>query len=196
MEGAPSTRPSLLARIRDHADGDAWRVFVDLYTPLIKSLAIRQGLQDADAADVAQDVLKTVASSIQNLDYDPQRGSFRGWLYTVTRSRILDYRRGQIRASRVALVDEGAVALDALPAPPDDPNWDRDYERQLFTWAMEQIRDEFRPATWEAFRRTAIEETPGPIVAEQLEMSLGAVHVARSRVLARLKEFVKPFLDE
>ncbi|MGR5411090.1 RNA polymerase sigma factor, partial [Vibrio sp. PNB22_8_2] len=82
QQPAPDTRPSLLVRIRDGGDAEGWRLFVDLYGPLVYGFARRQGLQDADAADLTQDVFQSVAGAVRRLDYDPRKGSFRGWLYT------------------------------------------------------------------------------------------------------------------
>jgi hypothetical protein len=85
MGDSPVTRPSLLVRIRDSRDAQAWCQFVDIYAPLIHGYARKHGLQDADAADLTEDVLGIVARSIPKLEYDPKRGSFRGWLFTIVR---------------------------------------------------------------------------------------------------------------
>src|SRR2546421_11891451 len=100
MSESPGTRASLLIRIRDSEDKDAWRQFVALYAPLIHGLARRRGLQDADAADLTQEVLRSVTAAIPGLDYDPARGSFRGWLFTVTRRRIHDFLDGRARCEQ------------------------------------------------------------------------------------------------
>src|SRR5262245_60824978 len=86
MGQAPSTRGSLIVRLRDPKDADAWRQFIDLYGSLIYSFSRKKGLQDADAADLMQEVLRSVAGAAGRLNYDPRRGSFRGWLYTITRN--------------------------------------------------------------------------------------------------------------
>src|SRR5215470_1143371 len=87
MGDAAGTRPSLLIRIRDPGDAEAWGQFVALYGPLIYQFARKQGLQDADAADLTQIVLQAVIDAMKRLDYDPERGSFRGWLYKVVRNQ-------------------------------------------------------------------------------------------------------------
>src|SRR5688500_2309100 len=87
MAESNMTRPSLLVQIRDAQNEQAWSQFVDLYAPLIYGFARKQGLQDADAADLTQEVLRTVAKSVQGLEYDPARGSFRGWLFTIVRNK-------------------------------------------------------------------------------------------------------------
>src|SRR5687767_693005 len=100
MNPNPETRASLLVRIRDGSDDEAWRLFVDLYGPLVYAFGRRNGLQDADAADLTQDVLQSVAGAVRGLEYDPRRGSFRGWLHTVARNRLLDFhRKRQTRGS-------------------------------------------------------------------------------------------------
>ena len=195
MGESPATRPSLLVRIRDTGDRQAWSQFVEVYAPLVYGFARKHGLQDADAADLTQDVMQSVAGAVRALAYDPRRGSFRGWLHTVARNRLLDFRRKrQARGSGDTAVQ---AVLEAQPAPPEpDPDWDRDYERRVFAWAAERVRVEFREPTWRAFWLTAVEGRPGDEAAAELGLSLGAVHVAKSRVLARLKETVRPLLEE
>ena len=89
MNASPNTRQSLLIRIRDTRDELAWREFVEMYAPLIHAYGRRRGLQDADAADIAQQVLQSVALAIPGFQYNPTQGSFRGWLFTVTRNHLL-----------------------------------------------------------------------------------------------------------
>src|SRR5687768_4041800 len=88
MALAPPTRPSLLVRLGDPRDGQAWAEFVDVYAPLVYGHARKHGLQDADAADLTQDVLRAVSGSVGRLEYNPERGSFRGWLFTVVRNKL------------------------------------------------------------------------------------------------------------
>ena len=95
MSEPPGTRASLLIRIRNPDDREAWRQLVALYAPLIHGLARQRGLQDADAADLTQEVLRAVAVAAPGLVYDPDRGSFRGWLYTVTCHKVHDFLHGR-----------------------------------------------------------------------------------------------------
>ncbi len=97
---AMQTRPSLLIRLRDVADADAWRTFVATYAPLVHRFGRRQGLQDADAADLTQDVLGEVCRAIRSFEYEPARGRFRDWLLVITRrrsARFQERRRGTRR---------------------------------------------------------------------------------------------------
>src|SRR5688572_14345492 len=116
MHEPPITRPSLLVRIRDTRDKDAWRQFVEVYAPLIYRFARKCRLQDADASDVTQEVLRAVARASKGLDYDPQRGTFRAWLLTVVRSKLCNFlarRRRQVQAAGDA---ETEALLAGLPA--------------------------------------------------------------------------------
>jgi RNA polymerase sigma-70 factor (ECF subfamily) len=178
----------LLARIRDPKDGRAWAEFVDLYAPLVYGYARRQGLQDADAADLTQDVLRAVAGAAGRLEYDPGRGRFRGWLFTVVRNKLRNFQTARGRREQGTGDTAAHERLQQAPAPEVPGDWDREYERRLFAWAAERVRGGFAEPTWQAFWRTAVEGQKPRDVAAGLGLSVGAVYVARSRVLARLRK--------
>jgi RNA polymerase sigma factor (sigma-70 family) len=189
----PATRPSLLLRLRDEADQEAWRQFVDLYAPLIYGLGRRRGLQDADAADLTQEVFRLVAAAVKRLDYDPRHGTFRAWLYVVARNKLSDF----VAARKPADCGSGDTAHQLfLQEQPERETefWDREYERRVFAWAADQVRGEFKDATWLAFQLVAVEGKSGQEAASTLGMSLGAVYMAKSRVLARLKQQVQQLI--
>ena len=190
MADPPTTRPSLLVRLRDARDGQAWGQFVDVYAPLIYGYARRRGLQDADAADLTQEVLGRVARSAARLDYDPARGTFRGWLFRVVRNELADF--GTARKRHRPGSGDTAVKrrLEEEPAPSADEvaEWEREYERQLFARACDQVRRDFQESTWQAFWLTAIHGKSGKDVAGVLGVSTAAVYLAKRRVTERLKE--------
>src|SRR5919109_722672 len=92
MADIPPTRASLLLRLRDPHDEAAWGEFVNLYVPLVYGYLCKQGLQDADAADLCQDVLGAVAGAVGRLEYDPAKGAFRNWLFTIVRRKLANWR--------------------------------------------------------------------------------------------------------
>ncbi|MCE9530096.1 MAG: RNA polymerase sigma factor [Planctomycetes bacterium] len=152
MQVLPLTRASLLVRIQDSQDAEAWRQFFDLYAPVVYGFARRRGLQDADAADLMQDVLRSVVTAAGRLNYDPERGTFRGWLFTVSRNKIFNFLDKQRRQVRGAGDENGQQRMEEVPAPEvDREEWDRDYERRRFTWAADRVRNDFQEATWQAF---------------------------------------------
>jgi RNA polymerase sigma-70 factor (ECF subfamily) len=156
----------------------------------------RHGVQEADAADVTQDTLQKVASAIHRLEYDREKGRFRGWLLTITRHSLIKHLTRASRAVR-GTGDTGVQQLlDARGgcgdgAGEDDSRlWDRECQRQLVDVAMESVRCEFEMRSWRAFYASIVEERPVSDVADELGMSVGAVYVARSRVTARLRRTV------
>jgi RNA polymerase sigma-70 factor (ECF subfamily) len=193
MAEPPLTRPTLLARLKDGRDADAWREFIRLYGPVVYGFARNRGLQDADAADLMQEVLRSVVRNADRMDYDPARGTFRGWLYTVTRNKIYNFLSGQRNRPKGTGDATAQERLDAVPDPSEEPDaeWEREYQRRLASKAMDRVRHEFQPATWQAFWGTAVEGRPAADVGKGLRMTAGAVYVAKSRVLARLRDEVK-----
>jgi RNA polymerase sigma factor (sigma-70 family) len=193
MADSPSTRPSLLVRIRDAHDRQAWAEFVDLYAPLVYGFARKHGLQDADAADLTQEVLRAVSQAAARLEYDPRRGSFRGWLFTIVRNKLRNFLAGRKRHAQGTGDTDVQKVLQGQPAPGPDAAalWDRDYEQRLFAWAAAQVRDGCQETTWQAFAQTAVEGKDAREVARDLGMTVAAVYLAKSRVLARLKEIIR-----
>jgi RNA polymerase sigma-70 factor (ECF subfamily) len=193
MGDSPATQPSLLLRIRQADDADAWARFVEIYAPLIYAHARKYGFQDADAADLTQEVLRTVSRAASRLEYDPRRGSFRGWLFTVVRNLQRNFLLSRQRHTRGSGDTNMQALLEAQPDREEGlaSEWEQDYEQRLFAWAAEQVRAVTREATWQAFWLTAVEGKSAKQVARMLGMTPGAVYVARSRVLARLKERIQ-----
>jgi RNA polymerase sigma factor (sigma-70 family) len=191
MTDSAATRPSLLARIRDQRDRQAWSECVEIYAPLVYGYARKQGLQDADVADLTQEVLRAVARSAAHLDYDPRRGSFRGWLFTIVRNELRDFVASRRRHCPGSGSPEVQRQLEQLPAREEEALWEREYEQRLFAWAAEQVRRDFQEATWRAFWLTAVEGKSGKEVAEGLGMTTAAVYLAKRRVMTRLKEQIE-----
>ncbi len=194
MADLPATRASLLVRLRDQQDHDAWREFVRLYAPVVYRYARRKGLQDADAADLTQDVLRGVSASVGA--FDPGRGLFRSWLLTLAHHRLCDF----FQRSQRQTPGSGDLAtvqmLDAVPARDEEDIWNRDYERQLFLLAEEHVRPAFSDATWQAFQLAAVEGKSGQEVAQTLGISVAAVYLAKSRVMVKLKAEVQRLQTE
>src|SRR3954449_4226930 len=167
MTDTPTTQASLLVRLGDAADAPAWGQFVEVYASPVYACARRHGLQDADAADVTQDVLRAVHGAFRRGGYDPDRGRFRPWLFTVVRNKLRDFLTARSRRPDLArLVDRPAAGGD--PAA----EFERECERRLFAWEAEQVRERVRPETWQAFWRTAVDGASGAAVAAELGLSV------------------------
>src|SRR5262245_58231428 len=146
-----------------------------------------------------QDVLRRVAMSAGKLDYDRRKGTFRGWLFTVTRNRVFDFlsqRRKQAVGAGGSDVQERLNEQPADNGADGDTAWDQEHQQGVMRWAMDRVRGEFQDNTWKAFWQTAVDGKSPKEVAGSLAMSAGAVYVAKSRVLARLKTEVQQWQDE
>ena len=196
MNDTPVTRPSLLVRVQDRHDRQAWAEFVEICTPLVYRLCRKYGLQDEDAADVAQDVLLGVAAKIPQFEYDRRRGSFRSWLLTISRRRLCDFFNTRQRHPQGSGKTAVHQMLESEPDRQEQSRWDNEVQRRLFDWAAQQVRVEFENSTWQAFWQTAVEAVPAKVVAGRLEMSLGAVYVAKSRVIGRLRLRIEEVANE
>ncbi len=197
MTDLPNTQPSLLVRLRDPRDREAWERFVDLYAPLVYGFVRKRGLQDADAADLTQDVLRQVSVAAGKLEYDASRGSFRAWLFTVVRNRITDFWRQDGRhVHGTGDSSNWRMLQDEVAAASDSAEWDAAWRRQLFQTAAQQVRADFTDSTWQAFWLTAVDDRPGKEVAEQLNLSIAAVYLAKGRVMNRIKEQIRWLQDE
>lgn len=194
MTGFPDTRHSLLARLDRRDDEAAWDEFAGIYRPLVHRLARRQGLQDADAEELAQEALMAVAAAVGRWRADPGRGPFRAWLGRIAKNLAINL------LTRRKPGDIGAGGTDFHRLMQEQPGRGEeetriglDYRREVFAWAAGRVRGEFRDPTWRAFWRTCVEGRPIEAVADDLGMSVGAVYIARSRVAARLRDKVRQF---
>ena len=193
MDEVPDTRPSLLVRLCDPKDDRAWTEFTAIYSPLIYRLACRKGFQHADAEDLVQEVLRAVASAVDRWKPDPCKGPFRNWLFRIARNMMLNLVASQRRHPRGTGSEEVQWLLEARPSPsPEDTTlFETEYKRQLFRWAAERVSGEFRPTTWAAFWETGVEGKKAQVVAATLGMSVGAVYMAKSRVVARIRQVIE-----
>lgn len=183
-----TTRASLVFRLRDHSDAEAWEHFVNIYGPLVYRFGRQHGIQDADAADLAQDVLREVSTSITGFDYNPEIGRFRSWLFLIARRTLGKKFRAQ---HRVPLATGDTKFLKQLGEHPDDQqkeHWNNEYRMRVFQWSCDEISGDFAETTWQAFWRTAVQGQKPADVAEALQMKPGSIYVAKNRVLRRLRE--------
>jgi RNA polymerase sigma-70 factor (ECF subfamily) len=189
-----STSTGLLDRVKDR-DPEAWRRLARLYSPLVYRWARQCNLQPNDAADVVQEVFVAVARSIDSFRHDLPHSSFRGWLWTITRNQVrLHFRRGKDRPETLGGSDANYVFqhYPDLIEQDDEPS-DRTAHTSLVHRAVELIRGDFQPQTWQAFWQVAIEGRPVAEVAGELGMTSAAVRQAKYRVLCRLQDELAGF---
>ena len=192
----PDTSVSLLDRLRDSPDAASWQRLVDLYAPLIQTWLRRQGLQPADADDLAQDVLAVLIRELPTFQHRGA-GAFRSWLRAITVNRLRNFCRARQARPDATGDSDFLNQLDQLEDPHSELSrlWDQEHEQHVLRRALELIGPEFAPSTWQAFRRVMIDGAAVPAVAAELGLSVNAVFIAKSRVLSRLRREVRGLID-
>ena len=175
--------------MRGTRNQQAWTEFLEIYQPLIHRLIRKSGFQEADAGEVTQEVLLTVSGAIDRWDSDPAKGTFRGWLSTITRNLVVNFLVRQSRHPRGRGDTDFNRWMGERPAPDGEMSllFDLEQRRRIFRWAAEQIRSEFHETTWQAFWLTSVENREVADVAVELGITPGIVYVSRSRVMKRLR---------
>ena len=200
---AAETSLSLLGLLQAD-EPDAWDRLVVLYSPLIYQWCRGMGISDQEMPDLFQDVFQSVARSIRSFRRNVSGGTFRGWLRVVTRNKVNDHYRRSRHEPRGAGGTEAQLRLSRLVDPVSnngEPEYsseadDPDAQGELFRRALLLVRPRFQEQTWQAFWRTSIEGKSTCEVATELSMTPGAVRVAKSRVLQRLRQELGDIGDE
>jgi RNA polymerase sigma-70 factor (ECF subfamily) len=187
----PETRESLILQVKDPANRAAWEQFVDLYRPVIYRIARARGAQNADAEDLAQQVLIAVAGSIGRWEKSDKSTRFRHWVRRIARNAIVNAmtRRPLEQATGSSSVQD---LLSAEPArdEPTDALIETELRRELYLRAAKIVRLDINEETWQAFELTVLESMSGADAARELGKSIGTVYAARSRVMKRLRDAI------
>lgn len=197
MDSASVSRTSatLLGRLRDPNDQAAWAVFVDRYGPNIYGWCRRWGLQEADAEDVTQNVLLTLARRMSAFVYDPAR-SFRAWLKTVAHNALNDYLARRERPGRGSGDSHVANLLDSVAARDDLlARLSNEFDHELLQEATVRVQLRVEVQTWEAFRLTAVEGLSGAVAAGRLGVPVATVFKYKSRVQQMLRDELRKLDD-
>lgn len=193
-QSPPETRASLLLRLKDAADNAAWDEFVDLYGPVVLGVARRRGFQTADAENLVQEVFLAVAKSLPKWIDRQGHGSFRAWLLTIAHNEAIDMLTERATRSLGQDGEQGKRLLEEQTVRDDiSALVEHEYELAIFRHAAEQVQQSVAKQTWLAFFLTEIEGKSVSQVAKELDTGEGSIYVARSRVMARIKSFVKDF---
>jgi RNA polymerase sigma-70 factor (ECF subfamily) len=185
----PSTSPSLLDQARGRR-AEAWDRLVGLYTPLLESWLTAAGLQPADRDDLTQRVLEVLVRRLPDFEHSGRPGAFRAWLRGITVNLLREFWRTRPEP-------EAGSRIEQLSDPDAELSrqWDEQHDRHVLQALMELVRPEFTAATWQAFRRQALDGAPARAVADELGLSVNAVLIAKSRVLARLRQEARGLVD-
>ncbi len=190
------TRQTLLLRAQT-GETDAWKALTDLYRPLILGWLNRQGVPARDLEDLSQEVLLSVVKQLPGFEHSGHRGAFRTWLRTIVCRRPADYWRAIDMDTQAQGGSGATVALQQLADPTSELNrqWDEEHDRYVVHCLLDRVEEEFEPITLQAFRRLALDGVSGAEAAQELGLSVSAVYVAKSRVLARIRQEADGLID-
>ncbi len=187
-----TTNPSLLIRLRDVQDRQAWATFAEVYGPLIFSYCRRRNLQASDASDVSQEVFSVLSKSLPTFEYQTERGRFRDWLGLITHRELIRFWKRNERVQRL-LSSNGQSEVETAQ---DIAGWDSHFHSELLQHAMKRIQGAFERETWEIFERIWMQGEAAESVARSLNLKIGSVYVAKSRVLKSLRAEVLMLSDD
>ena len=190
-----ATRRSLVDRLGNWDDHSRWQEFFETYWKLIYSVARKAGLSDAEAQDVVQETVITVAKNVGKLGYDPAVGSFKGWLLNIARWRIADQFRKRMPGHNSRLSDDRRTFTIERVADSNALNleelWDREWQENLLATAMTRMKKKVAPKHFQIFDCSVRKKWPAQKVAGTLGVSVGQVYLVRHRLAALLKKEVK-----
>lgn len=195
MPQPPETRETLIRRLPNAGDVEAWDRFVEVYEPLLFRLARAKGFQPADAEDFVQEVLAAVAKAVGRWVADAERGSFRVWLFHIAQNLAINFLT-RPRHQRLGAGDSQVDRLlNELPASTGDTSdlFVKEYRREVFRWAADQVREQVSERQWLVFWMTSVEERPIEDVARECAMSVGSIYIARSRITKRIRELIRDY---
>jgi RNA polymerase sigma-70 factor, ECF subfamily len=191
------TRQSLLIRAQA-GDEASWKDLADLYRPFLINWLGRQGLPDREREDLAQEILVSVVRYLPSFQHPGHPGAFRSWLRAIAGNRLSDYWRA-LRPDEPVVKGGSAITemLNQFADPDSELNrcWDEEHDRYVLRCLLDLVEQEFEPKTFRAFRRLALDDATGAQVAAELGMSVGAVYVAKSRILQRIREEAAGLID-
>jgi RNA polymerase sigma-70 factor (ECF subfamily) len=180
------TRASLIQRVRDKADSSAWGEFFSVYQPLLYAYIRQRGVSGPDADDVVQDVFAKLTGALARFEYDAERGRFRTWLWRVAHNALADWGRRRVIRDRAEQewIDQHPLA----DGGDSDAQWNELYRRRILQVAIDRVRATAQPTTWACFEGRILADRPAAEVAAEACVSVNAVYVNASRLLARVRE--------
>ncbi|MCH9655986.1 MAG: sigma-70 family RNA polymerase sigma factor [Planctomycetes bacterium] len=191
------TSASLLESLRVEPEGIAWQTLCDLYSPMLRNWLIRNGASQSDVEDLVQDVLVVIVRRIPDFQRGSQCGSFRSWLKTITINCLRDHWRRKKRQDISPGGTDFVATINQLADPHSGVSklWDQEYKEQTIHYLLNQIQAQFSEKTRLAFQRFVLDDLSADKVAQELDMSPNAVFIAKSRVMACLREYGQGLID-
>jgi RNA polymerase sigma-70 factor (ECF subfamily) len=191
------TSLSLLFQLRSSPKPENWNRLVELYAPLVRSWLRRYEVQACDTEDLVQEVLMAVARDLPKFDHGGHPGAFRGWLKAILVNRLRNFWRTRAHGPQARGDSDIERQLEHLSDPASElsQTWNRQHDQHVLRQLLALAEPHFAPSTWNAFSRVALDGEQADVVAKELEISLNAVFIAKSRVLSRLRQLADGLVE-
>ena len=181
-----TTHASLLLRIKNRSNAEAWEQFHALYAPLLYRYARGRGLAREDAEDVRDQCVEAISRKIGDFDYDKEKGGFKNWLYRIASGKVIDH----LRKRREKRADTQALQALVDPTPTPDEQWDQTWKNEHLKYCVEQVRQHVSEMNYRAFHMLLFEDCAVDEVRARLGMNANQVYKAKSRVLLRVRKIL------
>ena len=193
-----TTSTTLLVRLRDPSDAEAWDRFTTVYCPLIRRYCLRRGIQESDTDDIVQNVLASVHRSIGGFEYQPQRGRFRAWFGTITANEVKRFFHRKNRQPRQVhpLQEDEEEPISGTAISDPDEHWVELFSDHILQVACDLIRSEFASQTWSTFECLWAQRMEPAEVARLLGISIANVYLHKSRVMRRLEQVILELAED
>ena len=191
-----ATRASLLGRLKNWEDAKSWEEFTQTYSRLIRAVALKADLTESEAKDVEQETLLCVAKTIHEFESNPARGTFKSWLFNLTRWRIADqFRRRSPAAASATLSDAtatGTSTVERVPGPDNlDAEWEIEWKRNIIETALARVGRKVKPKHLQIFDLYAMRHWPAGKVARELGVTRMHVYLVNHRLTKLVKHEVE-----
>ena len=190
-----ATRASLLGRLKNWEDGRSWEEFTQTYSRLIRAVAFKAGLTEAEVKDVEQETLLCVAKTIHEFESNPERGTFKSWLLNLTRWRIADQFRKRGPAASLPRPDPtatGTSTVERVPGPDNlDAEWEIEWKQNLVETALARVGRKVKPKHLQIFDLYAMRHWPAGKVARELGVTRVQVYLVNHRLTKLMKHEVE-----
>lgn len=195
-----STRWSLIERLKNADDAASWQDFFDIYWKLIYRAALKWGCTPSEAEEVVQETVISVSKQMPTFHADPSKGSFKAWLRSLTRRRVIDQLRKRSKFVFLPVFSEGWENGSECAGDPGEElvahndaeeYWDSEWESQILEVALERVKAKVDPKQFQIFHMSAVKSVAAGEVARQLGVNIAQVYLAKHRVMTKLKREIE-----
>ncbi|HLP78424.1 MAG TPA: sigma-70 family RNA polymerase sigma factor [Candidatus Paceibacterota bacterium] len=201
MDELIPTRATLLNRLKNLQDDPSWQDFYNIYSRLIRDLAIKAGMGRAEAEDVLQETMLAVARQMPTFKYDPSLGSFKSWLFTIAKCRIADQlrRRNPEYAENGGDTETGTRTVERIPDPAFKylaTDWEADWEKSVLAAAIANVKRRVDPEKYQIFDLAMNKEMASEKIAEFFSVTTNQVYLVKHRITELIREEVERLKTE